>query len=62
MAGLIRLIAATLIEPPKPSASFPLDRPLEVHHINGTPTDNRLANLIPLCRDCHYKATFPGIY
>ena len=30
------------------------DVPLEVHHINDPPTDNRLANLIPLCRDCHY--------
>ena len=37
------------------------DGPLEVHHVNGDPTDNRIRNLIPLCRDCHRKATFPGI-
>lgn len=37
------------------------DLPLEVHHVNGDPTDNRIANTIPLCRDCHHKATFPGI-
>ncbi len=37
------------------------DRPLEVHHVNGDPTDNRIQNTIPLCRDCHHKATFPGI-
>jgi 5-methylcytosine-specific restriction endonuclease McrA len=37
------------------------DRPLEVHHVNGDPTDSRIRNLIPLCRDCHHKATFPGI-
>ena len=32
---------------------------LEVHHVNGEPTDNRIANLRPLCRDCHRLATFP---
>ena len=37
------------------------DVPLEVHHVDGEPTDNRIANTIPLCRDCHHKATFPGI-
>ena len=35
--------------------------PLEVHHVNGDPTDNRIANTIPICRDCHHKATYPGI-
>jgi hypothetical protein len=29
------------------------DVPLEVHHVNGDPADNRLVNTIPLCRDCH---------
>ena len=37
------------------------DVPLEVHHVNTDPTDNRLANLRPLCGDCHRLATFPGI-
>jgi 5-methylcytosine-specific restriction endonuclease McrA len=37
------------------------DVPLEVHHVNGDPTDNRIQNTIPLCRDCHHAATFPGI-
>ncbi|MGH2974640.1 MAG: HNH endonuclease [Solirubrobacterales bacterium] len=37
------------------------DLPLEVHHINGDPSDNRIVNTIPLCGDCHQKATFPGI-
>jgi 5-methylcytosine-specific restriction endonuclease McrA len=35
--------------------------PLEVHHVNGDPTDNRIRNTIPLCRDCHHQATFPDI-
>jgi 5-methylcytosine-specific restriction endonuclease McrA len=30
--------------------------PLEVHHRNGDHTDNRLANLLPLCRPCHARA------
>jgi hypothetical protein len=34
---------------------------LEVHHVNGDPMDNRIANTIPLCRDCHHAATFSGI-
>ena len=37
------------------------DVPLEVHHVNGDATDNRIQNTIPLCRDCHHAATFPGI-
>ena len=37
------------------------DVPAEAHHVNGDPTDNRIRNLIPLCRDCHHEATFPGI-
>jgi 5-methylcytosine-specific restriction endonuclease McrA len=37
------------------------DAPLQVHHRNSNPMDNRLANLIPLCRDCHRSATFPGV-
>ena len=32
-----------------------------VHHRNADPTDNRIRNTIPLCRDCHRKATFSGI-
>jgi predicted restriction endonuclease len=35
--------------------------PLEVHHVNGDPMDNRIANTIPLCRDCHHEATYPAI-
>jgi 5-methylcytosine-specific restriction endonuclease McrA len=37
------------------------DVALEVHHVNGDPMDNRIANTVPLCRDCHHKATFPGV-
>jgi hypothetical protein len=25
------------------------------------PTESRIRNAIPLCRDCHRKATFPGL-
>ena len=37
------------------------DVPLEVHHVNSDAMGNRIANTIPLCRDCHHKARFPGI-
>ena len=37
------------------------DVAIEVHHVSGDTSDNRLANLRPLCRDCHRAATFPGI-
>jgi HNH endonuclease len=37
------------------------DVPLEIHHVNGDPIDNRIRNLIPMCVDCHRKATYPGI-
>ena len=30
---------------------------LELHHINGNPSDNRLENLQILCIKCHYKTT-----
>jgi 5-methylcytosine-specific restriction endonuclease McrA len=29
------------------------DLELELHHVNGDPMDNRIANTIPLCLDCH---------
>jgi hypothetical protein len=35
------------------------DVPLEVHHVDGDPTDNAIRNTIPLCVDCHRKATYP---
>jgi hypothetical protein len=31
-----------------------------VHHANGDALDNRIANTIPLCVDCHREATYPG--
>jgi len=37
------------------------DVPLEVYHLDGDVSNNRIQNLIPLCRDCHLLATFPGI-
>jgi hypothetical protein len=41
--------------------SKPKRRSVEIHHVNGDPMHNRIVNTIPLCRDCHHKATFPGI-
>ena len=29
---------------------------LEIHHINGDPSDNRHKNLAVLCRNCHHHA------
>lgn len=37
------------------------DVPLEVHHVNCDPADDRIENVIPLCRDCHHETTFPRI-
>ena len=37
------------------------DVPLEVHHVNADPNDNRIRNTIPLCVDCHRSQTFGGI-
>ena len=37
------------------------DVPLELHHVDGDTSNNTVRNLIPLCRDCHHEATFPGI-
>ena len=37
------------------------DTPLEVHHFDGNPMNNRIPNTIPLCLECHHDATFPGI-
>ena len=36
------------------------DVALEVHHLDGDPSNNARANTIPLCCDCHRGATFPG--
>jgi 5-methylcytosine-specific restriction endonuclease McrA len=30
-----------------------MNRPMEVHHVNGQRHDNRMCNLITLCPDCH---------
>ena len=32
-------------------------RERNIHHINGDPSDNRIENLIPLCPNCHARAT-----
>jgi len=34
---------------------------LEIHHINGNPSDNRYENLILLCRNCHSETTATGL-
>lgn len=34
--------------------------PLEVHHVNGDPTDNAIRNTIPLCADCHRSPEMHG--
>ena len=38
--------------------------PLEVHHINGDNSDNRIENLVPLCRPHHLQMpdTFAAPY
>jgi 5-methylcytosine-specific restriction endonuclease McrA len=33
--------------------------PLEVHHVNGDPIDNRIQKHDPAVPRCHHKATFP---
>ena len=33
---------------------------LQLEHINGNHTDNRIENLIPLCPNCHCHLTFGG--
>jgi 5-methylcytosine-specific restriction endonuclease McrA len=33
---------------------------LEIHHVNGDPTDNRMENLVALCRSCHAKVSQRG--
>ena len=37
------------------------DVPLEVHHDDGNPMNDRTSNTIPLCLDCHHDATLPGV-
>lgn len=35
-------------------------RPLQLHHINGDPSDNDPANIAALCLDCHDKTQLRG--
>ena len=35
--------------------------PLEVHHVNGDPGDNRPENLTTFCRACHIEAHRPPV-
>ena len=51
-------IARVRLRPAEFGRTFPL---LFTFHVNSDTTDNRIANTIPLCRDCHHEATFPGI-
>lgn len=37
---------------------------IDVHHINGDRSDNRMENLLPLCTDCHknvHTASYDGL-
>ena len=34
---------------------------LEVHHVNGNPSDNREANLLTYCRTCHIEVHKPTV-
>jgi 5-methylcytosine-specific restriction endonuclease McrA len=33
-----------------------IERPLEIHHVDGDHRNNAFSNLRPLCRPCHAKA------
>jgi 5-methylcytosine-specific restriction endonuclease McrA len=32
-----------------------IDRPLEIHHVDGNPANNQFSNTVPLCLDCHKR-------
>ena len=53
------LVGATGFEPA--TARPPADIQSSAPTVNSDMSDNRLANLRPLCRDCHHAATFAGI-
>ena len=40
---------------PKKCQSCGTERDVEVHHINGDTSNNKISNLIPLCSTCHKK-------